>query len=77
VRIANELHRRLSPNLEIEISNGGWKIWHRWSDLQNPSSSDVPWQQQMFYAEDHDGEPYPRSDNSSLPARPQTLAQHR
>jgi hypothetical protein len=53
----------LSPNLAIEISNGGWKIWHRWSDVRDPSSSDVPWQQQMFYAGDYDGRPYPRSDS--------------
>lgn len=52
----------LSPNLSIAISNGNWSITHRWTDVENPSSADVPWQKQMFYTGNYDGQPYPRSD---------------
>jgi hypothetical protein len=53
----------LSGNFSIEISDNAWIIWNRWSDVRNPAKSDVPWQQQMFYAGNYDGQPYPRSDN--------------
>ena len=33
----------------VEIAGGSWRITHRWSDAENPDSSDVPWQYQMFY----------------------------
>jgi hypothetical protein len=68
----------LSGNFSIEAKNGSWTIWHRWSDVVDPSSSDIPWQQQMFYAGNYDGKPYPRSDSWSegLADFPDVAASH-
>lgn len=39
----------LSPLFEISINSDSWRIFHRWSDVENPHISDVPWQQNMLY----------------------------
>jgi hypothetical protein len=40
----------ISPTFSIVITNHGWQIWHRWSDVENPSTFDaIPWQYQMYY----------------------------
>jgi hypothetical protein len=49
----------LSPNISINLASDHWKIEHRWSDAVNPTTRQVPWQQQMFYTHD-----YPRADGS-------------
>jgi hypothetical protein len=52
----------LSPAIGISISEGAWRIEHRWSPIENPTADQIPWQQAMFYAGSYDGRPYPRSD---------------
>jgi len=45
----------VSPTFEISVrpDNRGWRLWHRWSNADNPSSfSVVPWQYQMSYDTD-------------------------
>ena len=37
----------------IHIEDGSWKIIHRWSDVKNPTSDDVPWQYSMNYRSDY------------------------
>jgi hypothetical protein len=49
----------LSPIIAIEVRPSGWRIWHRWSDVENPSRENIPWQQAMYY----DSE-YPALDGS-------------
>jgi len=39
----------LSPTFAINLTGNAWRIEHRWDDAANPSTSQVPWQQQMFY----------------------------
>lgn len=44
---------QLSGIANVHLEKDSWEIHHRWSPVVNPSSSDVPWQYQMFYRKDY------------------------
>lgn len=44
---------RLSGMAGIKMKGESWKLVHRWSDVENPTSSDVPWQYNMNYSSDY------------------------
>jgi hypothetical protein len=52
----------LSGAMTLYMDNGAWRITHRWSPVKDPTSSDVPWQYEMFYAGNYEGRPYPNTD---------------
>ena len=56
----------LSGIINMDIEDGSWVIWHRWDDKVNPSPSDVPWQQQMFYSATY---PLPNGSDSGKDLR--------
>lgn len=43
----------LSGIANIHIEDDSWQIHHRWSPVENPVASDVPWQYNMFYRKDY------------------------
>jgi hypothetical protein len=43
------LHDGASSCFSIQASGNSWRIYHRWSDVADPTWADVPWQQQMYY----------------------------
>lgn len=54
----------LSSTFAIMLAGANnWTIYHRWSPVENPTKEQFPWQQQMRYAGNENGVPYPRTDN--------------
>jgi hypothetical protein len=50
------------PVFTIATRGNSWSLTHNWIYMERPTTSDIPWQQSMFYTGNFEGSPYPRAN---------------